>query len=342
MAKQVSKTRLKLALVGGETLLGKDIEEVIKQRTPGTNLASFAASGEGNFGEEDGEPIFLEPLEARTLQDVRAVLVAGTPEGARKAYELAKAAGGRPIVIDCSGFLESYPEARVVAPLASEFHAGQSWLLSVAHPAASALALILKKLARYGQLQRVVAHVFEPASERGKRGISELHRQTTNLLGFKPLDKDVFDAQLSFNLLAQFGEEASAQLTAVEDRIERHLASILSSDPGTGTAPLPSLRVVGAPVFHGYSVSMWVEFETIPTAQGLREALASAQIEVRGQKEEPPNNVGVVSQSELVAGDIRLDRNNSRAVWFWIAFDNLRLTADAAVDVAGKLAAEPS
>jgi aspartate-semialdehyde dehydrogenase len=128
-------------------------------------------------------------------------------------------------------------------------------------------------------------------------------------------------------------------LSAIEQRIERDLATVLANQQGIGPLPMPSLRVVAAPVFHGYSLSIWVEFETNVNSQELGEALASAQIEVRDANQEAPDNVGVAGQSGLVAGDIRVDRNNSRAAWLWIVADNLRLTADAAAELIAKLEA---
>ncbi len=211
----------------------------------------------------------------------------------------------------------------------------------MAHPAASALAVILKRLNSYRRIGRAVVNVFEPASERGKRGISELHQQTTSLLAFKPLEKQVFDTQASFNLLSRYGEEAPVQLSTVEQRIERHLSLLLKHGVGNAVAPLPSLRLIQAPVFHGYSISLWVEFESEAAksfnVRELEEALASAQIEVRSAGEEPPTGVGVASQSGVIAGDIRVDRNNLHAVWLWAVLDNLRVTADAAADIIRSL-----
>jgi len=330
---------LRLALVGGDTLLGRELEEVLKSRGTGVVTIPYAASGEGNFSDQEGEAVYLEPLEGKAVREDEAILVAGSRQGALKAYELAKAEGGRPLVIDCTGHLDHQVEARILAPLLGEHQIPASWLLVIAHPAASALALVLKRLQRYKPIVRTLAHIFEPASERGKHGASELHQQTASLLGFKPLEKRVFDAQLSFNLLSRYGEEAPDKLSAVEARIEHHIATILSREAGKSAIPMPSLRLIQAPVFHGYSISIWTEFETTVNAIELGEALASAQIEVRGPNEEAPHNVGVASQSGLMAGDIRIDRNNSRAAWFWIVGDNLRLTADAAVDVLMELGA---
>jgi len=336
LARTHSKT-FKVAVLGGETLLGRELKEVLEGGT-GVTVSSYAATGEGNFGEEEGEPVYVEALTAEAIRGDVAVLLAGTREGALKAYALAKKSDGRPVLIDCAGQLEDQPEARLVAPLIQESRSDAGWLLEIAHPAASALAVVLTRLARYRRIRQAIVNIFEPASERGKTGLTELHQQTTGLLAFKPLEKKVFDAQLSFNLLAQYGEEAPSKLSAVEQRVERHLASLLSRQTGgTVPAPMPSVRVIQAPVFHGYSLSLWIEFEGEIRADELSEALASAQIEVRGQNEEPPNGVGAAGQSGVMAGDIRIDRNNPRAAWLWVVTDNLRLVADAAADLVKAL-----
>jgi aspartate-semialdehyde dehydrogenase len=233
--------------------------------------------------------------------------------------------------------LEGRPEARITAPLFQDSNPPDNWLLVIAHPAATAIAMMLNRLSRYRRLRSAVINILEPASELGKSGISELHNQTTNLLAFKSLPKDVFDAQLSFNLLPQYGEDAPVQLAVAEQRIERDLATLLSREPNRTAIPMPSIRLVQAPVFHGYSLSVWVEFETDINAEELGEALATAQIEVRSAEQEAPTNVGAAAQSGLAAGDIRVDRNNPRAGWIWIALDNLRMTADAAAELLRSL-----
>lgn len=333
---------MKIAVIGAETLLGREIREILGSRDPGVEIIPYAATGEGSFAEgdpegEESEAVYVQPLEGQVIRDYTAILVAGTRAGALKAYELAKKASGRPAVVDCTGELESEPEARIIAPLLVDAKSEKSWLLVIAHPAASALALVLARLAKYRPVRQAIAHVFEPASELGKRGISELHQQTTSLLSFKSLKKEVFDSQLSFNLLPQYGEEAIRKLAAVEQRIERDLATIIGNKRLGANVPMPSLRLLQAPVFHGYSLSVWVDFEGDVQAQALREALASAQIEVRGQTEEAPNPVGVAGQSGLIAGDIRIDRNNGRAAWLWLVGDNLRMMADSAADVVSGL-----
>jgi aspartate-semialdehyde dehydrogenase len=200
------------------------------------------------------------------------------------------------------------------------------------------LALFLRRLHAHDAIRRSVIQVFAPASECGAEGIEELQKQTVSLLSFQSLPKAVFDAQLAFSLLARYGDEAPTPLDRTQLRIERHLADLLAL-PGEGEgAPMPSLRVIQAPVFHGYSFSAWVEFESNPGIEAIESGLASQWIDVRGAEAEPPNNVGNAGQGGIAVGGIAEDGPNPDACWFWVVADNLKLAAENAVAVAGDLA----
>jgi len=138
-------------------------------------------------------------------------------------------------------------------------------------------------------------------------------------------------------MLARYGEEAPGKLENIELRIERHLATLLDL-PGDGEgAPMPSLRLVQAPVFHGYSFSAWVEFEDAPDIEAIESSLGMTSIDVRGADLEPPNNVGQAGQSGISVGAITPDRNAADACWFWIVADNFRVAAENAVEVARQI-----
>ena len=138
-------------------------------------------------------------------------------------------------------------------------------------------------------------------------------------------------------MLAKYGQEAPVALDESELRIERHLATLLGL-PGDGEgAPMPSLRLIQAPVFHGYSFSAWVEFEENPGVEALENGLAIPPVDVRPGELDPPNNVGQAGQSGISIGAIAPDRNQPEACWFWLTADNLRLAAENAVMVARQL-----
>jgi len=343
---KASSDIFQIALLGGETLLGGEIKEVFEAQLKGLFVNAYAASGEGSFGESEGEAVYLDPLDLKAVESAGAIVTAGAAAGSLKAYSLAKKLKGKVPLVDCAGHLEQEPEARIVAPVPGEANPPGVWLFVTAQPAAAAIAETLGRLARWRPIMRAVVNVFEPASERGKSGAGELHQQTTSLLAFKGLDKNVFDAQLGFNLLAQYGPAAPLKLAALERRIERHIALLLNpagaAKSKAASPPMPSVRLIQAPIFHAYSISFWIEFADAFDVNEVGHALASAQIEVRESTEEAPNGIGAAGHSGLIAGDIRLDRNNPRAAWLWVVCDNLRMTADTAVTLLRSIKAQKS
>jgi aspartate-semialdehyde dehydrogenase len=327
-------------LVGSETLLGREVRDIVATSGAAIALRLVAADEEepGALTRQGDEPAFLATLEAEALSNARAVILAGSADASRKALELAGEAPDLAL-IDLTYAFEERPDARLRAPMVETEpeELEEAAIHVIAHPAAIALALFLRRLQANEPIRRSIVHIFAPASEHGTKGVEELQQQTVSLLSFKSLPQNVFDSQLSFNMLARYGEEAPVPLEESELRIERHLASLLDL-PGDGaSAPMPSLRLIQAPVFHGYSFSAWVEFETSPGVEPLEASLAMESIDVRGSESDPPTNVGQAGQGGISVGAIVPDRNNAEAVWFWLVADNLRLTAENAVAVAKEL-----
>jgi aspartate-semialdehyde dehydrogenase len=318
-----------IVIVGTETLLGREVRDVLSATQLGEDLRLVAAEEEevGTLTEASGEPSFLIKLTPGSLEKARAIILAGPSETSEDVIELKPAAP----LIDLTYAAEEQPHARLRAPMLEPVGLAfpSDAIHVVAHPAAIALALILSRLHGVFPVRRAVIHIFEPASERGSAGIDELQKQTVSLLSFKSMPKAVFDNQLSFSLLARLGEQAPVKLEDVEARIERHLASLLASSH----APMPSIRLIQAPVFHGYSASLWIELEQNPGIAAIEQALSERFVEVRLRDTEPPNNVGVAGQNEITLGAISGDRNQPNAFWMWMALDNLRLTAQNAAMV---------
>jgi aspartate-semialdehyde dehydrogenase len=344
LARHTLKTQplFHVSLVGSETLLGRDIKDVLESRGTPSRVTTYPASAEGNFSEEEGEPIYLQPLSAESLRDTPVLILAGSEAGALKSLGIAHTAKPQPIVIDATGFLGTEKNARLIAPLLAEVKSIPGQLLLVAHPAAAALALVLSRLSRYQTITASVANIFAPASERGNRGIDELHRQTSALLAFKTLPKELFDAQLAYNLLPQLGEDAAPALLSLEDRIHRELHLLANQNKLSAALHNNALRLIQAPVFHGYAISLLVEFSAKINRKDLEESLACAQIEVRSLGDEVPTNPDAAGTSGVIAGDIRPVAGNPKAAWFWLICDNYRLVADAVADVVSVLQGEPS
>jgi aspartate-semialdehyde dehydrogenase len=333
---------LLIGIVGGGTLIGREMRDVLAEARLPVRLKLIGAdpSETGALTEQDGEPVVMTALDEENLGGARVALLAGSPASSRLAFEIISRAAHPPLLIDLTHAFEDHPRVRLRAPLLEppDYQVPPDALNVIAHPAAIALALVYSRLARAFPFRRSIAHVFEPASERGQPGLDELKDQTVGLLSFKRWPRAVFDEQLGFNLLSRYGCDAPESLQKFESRIERDLATLLAL---AGDVPIPSVRLVQAPVFHGHSFSIWVEFEDNPGAPALEQALAaSPHIDVRDSSLDAPTNVGFGGQSGLAVGAITVDANCPRACWLWAVADNLRLLADNALALLRPLVSE--
>ena len=310
------------------------MRDVLAETTLGQHVRLVAGTEEeaGTLTEIGGEPAFLAKLDPDAVEDADALVLAGSAESSK----LALAANPRGVVVDLTYAAEENPDARIRAPQVEgvDYEPDHTGPQIVAHPASTAIAMVLQRLHKSWPLSRAIVHIFEPASEQGTPGIEELQQQTVNLLSFQPVPTKVFGGQLAYALLTQLGEEAPLPLADIEDRIERHLASLLERTEGV---PMPSLRLIQAPVFHGYSFSFWLEFEDAPSASDIEDAMTHDHFDIRTGDLEPPNNVAVAGQSGIALGSIAPDRNNGSAFWIWAAVDNLRLAAETAALIAGEI-----
>lgn len=326
--------RAVIAIVGGETLVGREVRDVLASADlpARVRLVGAGENDEATLAEQDGEPVVVSALDEENLTGADVVILAGPPASGRKAYTLLRNRSHRPEVIDLAGGLEDLAEARLRAPMIEPagFTAMPGAIHVIAHPAAIALTMLVRR----APALRAIALILAPVSEHGKRGVDELQQQVIDLLSFKPLNTEVFDAQIAFNLLARYGADAPCKLETAQRRIEAHVAAFWREGGGRRK---PSIRLIQAPLFHGFGFSIWFELARREEPAAFAAALRSPGIEVREAGEQAPDMVAIAGQSGLIAGAVESDANFEQGMWVWAVADNLRLTADNAVAAARQL-----
>jgi aspartate-semialdehyde dehydrogenase len=341
-AATVLSTRGKLyraAIVGAASLKGKELAELLNERNfPAADIRLLDDDESLGQLEAMGDEIsFIQRVRAEQFEHVDFTFFASDQESTRRSWKDARDAGSA--IIDLSAMLEDQPGATVrslwierergqIAP--PELQPGPC---VTAHPVAVALALLLLRAKKAGPIRRAVATVFEPASEHGQRGMDELHQQTVNLLSFQPLPKDVFDAQVAFNLVARYGQKSQPTLDSVESRIQRHYGLIAGAD-----VPPPSLMVLQAPVFHGHALALFLEMASAVDVTELSRALSGDHVTVSGPDDDAPSNVSSAGQSEIQLW-VKADPVQPNGLWLWAAADNLRISAVTAVECAESMMA---
>src|SRR3984885_6094940 len=167
----------RLAIVGAATLKGKEVADVLNDRNfPSLDVRLLDdEEALGKLEAVRDEVTFIQNVSSEQFQKMDFTFFASTPESTRKNWKTARSAGSA--IIDLSAALEDEPDAVVRSPwierqlgqaLVPELQPGPA---IVAHPAAVVLALVMLRVQKVAPLKRVVATVFEPASEHGQKGM---------------------------------------------------------------------------------------------------------------------------------------------------------------------------
>jgi aspartate-semialdehyde dehydrogenase len=327
----------RVAIVGGATLTGKEIAEVLRDRNfPAVDIRLLDDDESlGRLEAVADEMNFIQSIRSEQFERVDFTFFASDMSSTLNNWKAARDLGDT--IVDVSFGLEKEPgasirspwlERQTGSPMAPQLEPGP---VVVAHPAATVLALLALRSQQAAAIQRMVATVLEPASENGQKAMDELHEQTVNLLSFQELPKKVFDTQVAFNLVARYGPDCHRSLAAVTQRIREHYRHIASG------APELVVQVLQAPVFHGHAFSVYLEMEKPIARATLAQALAGEHVVVTGDAD-APSNVSAAGQGDILVS-ITPDASQKNGVWLWAATDNLRIAALSAVECAETMTA---
>jgi aspartate-semialdehyde dehydrogenase len=328
----------RVAIVGAASLKGKEIAEILRERNfPAVDVRLLDDDESlGRLEAAGDEMNFIQSIRSEQFERVDFAFFTSDPRSTSNNWKAARDLGDT--IVDLSFALEDeagasirspWIERQAGQPVAPELQPGP---VVVAHPAATVLAMLALRSQKAGKIERMVATVFEPASENGQKGMDELHEQTVNLLSFQELPKNVFDIQVAFNMVARYGQRSRLALDAVSQRIRKHYQHIASA------AVEPALQVLQAPVFHGHGFSVYLEMEKPIALADISQALAGEHVVVSGSPEDAPTNVSAAGQGDILVS-LTVDANRKNGLWLWATTDNLRVAGLTAVECAETLTA---
>jgi len=334
----VMATNLRGVVVGASTLLGKELIEELNasETTWDLRLADTGDSG-GQLVAGADEALVIQPLSPEIFDSRHITFFAAESKTTIAHWKEARTAGAA--VIDLTAALESEQDAVVRSPWIPENPPPtiNTPIVIPAHPAAVMLGIVASRLnAAFGSVH-LAATLLEPASQQGNKGVDELHQQTVSLLGFHSLPQEVYAAQVAFNLRVDVGEAAKLDVAAIGSTIRRHLKAVA----GESISRSVSLQLVLAPVFHGYTMSVYAQLPVGADISAIRRALHGGVVHMTNAHEEAPSNQSLVQEPRIAVTVTEESpaQENMRGFWLWIAADNLKLTARHAVACAEELAA---
>ena len=324
---------LRITIAGASSLLGKEITELFSSSSlPAHELGLLDdAALEGTVTEAGGELALIRGLVPGSFEGSRVVFFAGIEEFTARHWAEAERAGAA--VIDLSGALAGVRAAVPSIPsldgvLGSSRSSPRGLFRSPG--TAVIVAATLSIALRFLPVRRIAATFFHPVSERGQAGIQELESQTASLLSFQPIAREIYDAQVAFNLLDHYGDASVEQLEDVRARIARGVSDYLGY-----RAPMPAIQVIQAPVFYGSAFSVYVEFDGPLAADAIHAALEATGVVVN---QDSPSNASAAGSTDISV-TLRTDANLPMVWWIWGAVDNVRLAAQNAVRIAERICA---
>jgi len=325
---------LRITIAGASSLLGREVTELLSSsELPAHELRLLDdAALEGTLTEAGGEPAVIHALAPGSFGGARLVFFSGLAEFTARHWAEAERAGAA--VIDLSGGLSGVRAAVPSIPSLDEdlgFSRALSARLVRAPCAPVIVAATISAALRMLPVRRIAASFLQPVSERGQAGIDELEAQTASLLSFQPIGKEVYDAQVAFNLLDRFGESCREPLEDVRARMARDISEYLGY-----RAPMPAIQVTQAPVFYGAAFNILVEFDGPLSADAIQSGLKQAGVTVATDS---PSNANAAGSADISV-TFRPDVNLPMLWWFWGAVDNVRLAAQNAVRIAERICAK--
>jgi len=325
-----------IAIVGASSLLGKELKDALSDSPLSMSgvVLLDEEEAQGQLDQVGDEVTFVQAIQADSFEKVDFAFFAGEDDQTRKYWRPALRAGAT--VLDLTGALDQETGVLVRAPwLGAEAVTPDLFTPAIvpAHPAALALAMMLERIQQAAPVRFAAATVLLPASEFGRPAMDELHQQTLNLLSFQALPRDLYDAQVAYNLLSGLGENSKVNLNTVDARIRRHYAAL-----SIGRWPSLALQVVAAPVFHGHGFSIALDLERPTEISLLEDALNGEHLDLVLEDTDSPSNLAATGQNDVLVR-LRPEKDNrnpsvTSRVWLWAATDNLRLCALNGIECA--------
>lgn len=193
-----------IAVIGATGTVGEALVQILEELAfpVGTLYLLAGNNSAGASVPFRGKNVRVKEVDEFDFSKVQLAFFAAGPAVTLSFAPRATAAGCS--VIDLSGALPAEQAPQVVPEANAHVLKGlkKPFQLGSPSPSATNLAVLLAPLRGLLDIQRVSVTANLAVSAQGREAVSELARQTAELLNVRPLEPKFFDRQMAFNLLA--------------------------------------------------------------------------------------------------------------------------------------------
>ena len=331
------KKKLNVAIVGATGAVGEALLTVLQERKfPLDRLYPLAsARSVGKTVEYNGETLDVEDLATFDFTGVDIALFSAGSAVSKEYAPIAAAAGC--VVIDNTSFFRYDADIPLVVPevnparIADYTHRG-----IIANPNCSTIQMVvaLKPLHDAVGITRINVATYQAVSGTGKKAVTELISQMSELLNGRPVKSVVYPQQIAFNVLPHIDDFQDNGYTREEMKMVWETRKILEDD-----SIMVNPTAVRVPVLYGHSEAIHLELKAPLRAEDARKLLMKAPgvrvVDDPAKRKYPTPIRDAVGHDEVFVGRIRQDISHPCGLNLWVVADNIRKgAATNAVQIA--------
>ena len=315
-----------IAVVGATGAVGEVLIEILEERNfPIKNLYPLASEkSAGKTVMYKNKPVVVGNLAEFDFSVAQIGLFSA---GGNISAEFApKAAAAGCIVIDNTSHFRRDIDIPLVIPEVNPRKISEySNRNIVANPNCSTIQMLLalKPIHDAVGIKRVNVSTYQAVSGSGKAAVSELAKQTAELLNGRDAECAVYPRQIAFNAIPHIDSFLDNGYTKEEMKMNWETRKILDDED-----IMLSATCVRIPVFYGHSEAVQVETREPISEARARELLAEAKGVVVMDKREDGGYPTAVHEATgkdpVYVGRIREDISIANGLNMWVVSDNIR------------------
>ena len=325
---------MNVAILGATGAVGREMMKILAERSFPVEelrlLASPRSAGQKLLWQ--GRELTVQPAEDSAFEGMDIVLGAAENDIAKRFAPAIVKAGA--VFVDNSSAFRMDPNVPLVIPEINPEDARRHKGI-IANPNCTTIVSLvaINALNQDSPIQSIIASSYKAVSGAGAGGPRELMEEVELLREGKPVHPQVFQYQITYNVIPQIGGEAYVGYTSEEMKMQNEGRKIMH---------LPDLRVsctcVRVPVVRSHSVSLVVRTREKISVRRARELIAAApgcRLVDDLSSRRYPMPLDTSDQDTVFVGRIREDLTCDNGLNIWCCGDQVRKgAATNAVQIA--------
>jgi aspartate-semialdehyde dehydrogenase len=313
-----------IAVVGATGAVGELIIELLEQRNfPIKHIFPVASAySAGKVILIKGKPVTILDIAEFDFSQIQLAFFSAGKAVSAQYVPHAEAAGC--LIIDNTSQFRYEQDIPLVIPEVNPQTINLQSRRIIANPNCSTIQMLvaLKPLHDAAKITRIDVATYQAVSGLGKRAVSELAKQTGELLNGLPATVEVFPQQIAFNAIPQVDQFEDNGYTREEMKMVWETKKIL------GDSIEINPTAVRIPVLYGHSAVISIETQN----QLSREQAIALLTQAPGVavKDDPRNGLyptpfmDGANQDQVWVGRIRADLTRPNGLNLWVVADNVR------------------